>query len=77
MRTVTIKIEEGLYRRLLEEAERRRTSKSSVLREAFERSLATAPAGSVLDQLSDLVGTESGPSDLSTNKAKYLKGYGE
>lgn len=77
-RTVTIKLDEPLYLRLQEEAERRRASKSSILREAFERSLAEVPAGSLLERMQDLlVGSEpTAPRDLSTNK-KYLEGYGQ
>lgn len=77
-RTVTLKLDEKLYRRLLDEAERQRTTKSNILREAFERSLDGAPPKqSLLDQMEDLIGISDGPRDLSTNKDKYLKGYGE
>ena len=76
-RTITIKLEEELYLRLQQEAERRRTTKSSVLREAFEKSVADRPAGSLLEEIEDLVGTEEGPEDLSSNKKNYLKGYGK
>ncbi len=76
-RTVTIKMDEPLYRRLQDEAERRRTTKSSVLREAFERSVKEVPQGSLLERMEDLFDPDpTAPSDLSTNK-KYMEGYGE
>lgn len=77
-RTVTLKLDEELYRRLLDEAERQRTTKSNILREAFVRSLeAPHSEDSLLDQMEDLIGISDGPRDLSTDKDKYLKGYGE
>ncbi len=37
------------------------------------------PPGSLLDQMTDLVGQTTGPEDLSTNARHYLEkgGYGE
>lgn len=76
MPTMTLKLDEPLFRKLEAEAERRCTTKSAVLRQTLEQVLANRPAGSLLDQMEDLVGSEPGPSDLGTNP-KHLRSYGE
>lgn len=77
MPTVTVKVDDELFCRISEVAARRGTSKSEILREAVERSLEEFPPGSILEQMSDLVGQSTGPKDLSTETHRYLKGYGE
>ena len=79
MPTVTVKMDDDLFGRIKEVAARRHTSKSAILREAFVRSLENHPPGSLLDQMTDLVGQTTGPEDLSTNARHYLEkgGYGE
>lgn len=78
MRTLTIKLPDGLEAKVAALARRRRTSKSDVVRTALERLLASrdaAAAGSPLDVVRDLVGSVSGPKDLSFNK-EHLRDFG-
>jgi Arc/MetJ-type ribon-helix-helix transcriptional regulator len=75
MRIVSIKLPEGLNRKLTELARRRSASRSSVLREAFEL-FARGPKRSVTAAAGDLVGSLHGPRDLSTSE-KQMSGYGE
>lgn len=76
MQTVTVKMPADLHGRLEAEAARRGTTKSAILREAFARSSSAAPAGSFYERAKHLIGTASGPGDLSTNP-KYMAGYGK
>ena len=76
MPTVTVKMPADLHARLEAEAARRATTKSAILREAFAREPSAAPAGSFYERAKHLIGTASGPGDLSTNP-KYLAGYGK
>lgn len=78
MKTLSVKLPDGLDAKLTAAARRRRTSKSVVARKALESALreSTKPkAGSVLDLVHDLAGCVDGPSDLSVNKT-YLKTFG-
>lgn len=78
MPTVTIKLSATEHARLKAAATRRRTSKSAVLREAFARQTATAPAsatGTLWDRIGHLAGAINGPGNLST-LSKTLPGYG-
>ncbi len=80
MKTLSLKIPENLDRRLAHEVARRHVPKSVLVREAIERHLAGASSEGkqpgFLDLAGDLLGTRSGPADLSTN-AKYMKGFGK
>jgi hypothetical protein len=76
MPTVTVKLTEELHARLEAEAARLSTTKSAILRDSFVRRTAAAPAGSFYERAKHLIGTASGPGDLSTNP-KYLEGYGK
>jgi|RhiMetdeSRZDD1v2_1073273.scaffolds.fasta_scaffold182533_4 predicted DNA-binding protein len=79
MRTVTIKLPEGLTTRLDNLVRRRATSRSAFVREAVEAALAQAGdggKGSCLDLARDLAGSiTGGPRDLSSGK-RHLKGFG-
>ena len=80
MRTVTIKLPDGLAARLEGLVRRRSTTRSAVVREAVESLLSRegsdADAGSCLDLARDLAGSlAGGPKDLSSNK-KHLRGFG-
>jgi predicted transcriptional regulator len=78
MPTISLKLPESLDSRLSEEAKRRRTSKSAVVRECVETLLNAAPNGqstSCLGIASDLAGCLDGPSDIATNP-KYLDDFG-
>jgi hypothetical protein len=60
-------------------AEREGTSAKEAVLRLVEQALAhetpSAPAGSFLDGIEDLVGSIEGPADLSSNP-KYLEGFG-
>ena len=79
MTTISLKGPDTLDSRLSEEAQRRRTSKSAVIRECVEKML-LAPrkdrAASCLDLAGDLAGCLKGPRDIATN-SKYLDDFGE
>ena len=75
MRVVSIKLPEALDEQLTEIARRRNASRSAILREALE-SFARGSRRSVVQAAGDLVGSVSGPKDLSTNP-KRIAGYGE
>jgi Arc/MetJ-type ribon-helix-helix transcriptional regulator len=79
MKTVSLKLPEGLHRDLERTARERGQSKSDVVRAALERFLDGGRAGrgprSALALAGDLVGCIEGPGDLATNP-KYLEGLG-
>ena len=79
MKSMSMKIPEGLHKRLERAAKERNTSKSNVVREALEQFFngrASVRPISALELAGDLVGCAEGPSDLSTNP-KYMEGFGE
>jgi hypothetical protein len=79
MKTLSLKVPDGLAARLGAVARKRRTSKSVLVREALEAYLVrgvSAQPGSFLDLAQDLAGClDGGPGDLAHNK-KHLEGYG-
>ena len=78
MPTITVKVPRPLAERLTRTVVRRRSTRSAVVREALEAHLAAeggATEGSCFDLTSDLAGSVSGPSDLSSNRRR-LRGYG-
>jgi predicted transcriptional regulator len=78
MRTITLKLPDGLAARVSAAVRRRGVSTSALIREALEDRLASERrnrAGSCLDLAGDLAGVLDGPADLSSN-ARHLKGYG-
>ena len=78
MRTITLKLPDGLATRLSATVRRRGVSTSALVREALEDCLGDESeehAGSCLELASDLRGLLDGPSDLSSNP-RHLKGYG-
>jgi predicted transcriptional regulator len=77
MKTISLKIPDGLAARLEAAAARRSTTKSLVIREALESHLRDAGARTTVGRLAgDLAGCVAGPRDLSTN-AEHLEGLGE
>ncbi len=79
MTTISLKVPESLDSRLAEEAQRRRTSKSALVRECVEKVLLaprTGRAASCLDLARDLAGCLKGPRDIATNP-KYLEDFGQ
>ncbi|MBI3879727.1 MAG: ribbon-helix-helix protein, CopG family [Verrucomicrobia bacterium] len=79
MTTITCKIPDGLDSELEAVAEKRKVSKSVVVREALEANLHAQRAAanlSAFDLMRDACGVvKGGPADRSTNK-RHLKGYG-
>jgi Arc/MetJ-type ribon-helix-helix transcriptional regulator len=76
MTTISLKLPDTLESRLTIEAKRRRTSKSAIIREAVEQALAKKKGFvSCADLAGDLIGSQPGPRDASTNK-EYLKDLG-
>jgi hypothetical protein len=80
---ISLKLSEDLDAQLTEQAQRRRLSKSELVRRALttflqtsEQAIEGSASPSAVDLLADLVGCcEDGPADLSSNPA-YLSGFG-
>ena len=79
MNTISLKLPDRLLELLEEESQARHTTKSSLVRECLERTLATRPKGgktTCYDLARDLAGSVKGlPRDLAVNP-KYLEGFG-
>ena len=76
MTTISLKLPDTLEARLSAEARRRRTTKSAIIRDAVEEALnRKKPLVSCADLMRDLIGSQPGPRDASTNK-EYLKDMG-
>ena len=78
MKTITVKLPDGVDAQLTATAQRRRTTKSAIVRAALEDALARNGKprnGSALALARGLVGCLAGPGDLSTSKAR-LAGFG-
>ncbi len=78
MRTITLKLPDGLAARVSATVRRRGVSTSALVREALEDRLGGETrdrTGSCLDLAAVLAGALTGPADLSSN-ARHLKGYG-
>ena len=84
MAVISLKLPEALDAQLTEQAQRRRLSKSELVRravtaflQASEDGLEAPMAPSAAELLADLVGCcDGGPADLSSNP-EYLAGFGE
>ena len=81
MKTLTVRLPEGVVAEIEAESRRRKLSKSDVVRERLmgaDKSGRREPAS--LDAIADIVGSiDRLPRDLSARKKKYLKstGYGD
>ncbi len=78
MKTLSVKLPDGLDARLTAAARRRKTTKSSLVRKTLQevlREQGQPKRGSALDLVRDLIGCVAGPADLSVNKA-HLKTFG-
>jgi Arc/MetJ-type ribon-helix-helix transcriptional regulator len=75
MKTLTVRLPEGLVAQIETESRRRRLSKSDVVRERLTRGASSRRAQpKLLDAISDLIGSVDGlPRDLSARTKKYLK----
>jgi Arc/MetJ-type ribon-helix-helix transcriptional regulator len=80
MRTISLKLPDALLAHLDNEARKRRTTKSSVVRESLEKALHQTPSSravSCYDLARDLAGSIKGlPKDLADDP-KYMQGFGE
>lgn len=80
MKTLTVRLPEALAAAIEAEAQRRRLSKSDIVRERLERASAVAEPGAPAYDIADLIGSVKGglPADLSARKKHYLRatGYG-
>jgi Arc/MetJ-type ribon-helix-helix transcriptional regulator len=79
VKTISLKLPEGLHRKVIRAAKSRGLNQSEVVREAIEQWLVsqngTQPK-SALELAGDAVGSLKGPVDLSVN-SKHLEGFGE
>ena len=75
MTTISLKVPDHLDQLLLSESRRRQVSKSAVIRECVEQTLAGKRSRSrsvkCADLVRDLIGSQPGPADASTN-ARHL-----
>jgi hypothetical protein len=71
----TLKIPESLAARIQRDARATKRTVSAVMREALERGLGEDAGIDMTEALKGVMGSASGPGDLSTNKA-YFAGYG-
>ena len=78
MKTLTLRIEDGLDQWLAEEAKRLGRTKSAIVRDALAQRRTGEKALSIHDRMKDVCGSIKGaPRDVSTNMKKYLEGFGE
>jgi hypothetical protein len=78
LRTITLKLPDGLAARVSATVRRRGVSTSALVREALEDRLGReegGKGGSCLALAEDLRGILSGPADLASNPRRF-KGYG-
>lgn len=77
MKTITVRLPEGLAAQLEAEARARNVSKSDVVRERLNRTTELSGSGA-LDGLGDIIGSiDHLPADLSSRTKYYLRaGYG-
>ena len=79
MKTLTVRLPEDLIAEIKAESQRRRLSKSDVVRERLTTRRSRGNRSTLLDAVVDVIGSvDELPSDLSARKKKYLKssGYG-
>ena len=75
MKTLTVRLPEGLVAQIESESRRRKLSKSDVVRERLSRSPGPGrQRPSALDAIADLIGAVDGlPADLSARTKQHLK----
>jgi len=78
MKSLTLRIEEGLHRWLETEARRLGRTKSEIVREALEdKRKGKSRKPSLHDIMKDACGSIKGaPKDLSRNQRKHMNGFG-
>ena len=79
MKTLTVRLPEDLFAQIEAESQRRRLSKSDVVRERLTTKRSRGNRSTLFDAVADVIGSvDELPADLSARKKKYLKssGYG-
>jgi hypothetical protein len=77
MKTLTVKISDGVYANIAGDAKARNVPKSEIVRERLMQNPASRTKGSLWDRMQDLVIREDSlPADLSSNR-KHLGNYGK
>ncbi len=78
MKTMTLKLPDGLAAEIAAESRRRGLSKSEVARERLERGRPAEGQAGNLDDISDLIGSvvDDLPADLSARTNEYLRKTG-
>jgi molecular chaperone GrpE (heat shock protein) len=78
MKSVTIRLPDSLAEDIEAEAQRRKMSKTDIIRERLSRNVESARVPASFEAIADLIGSIDGlPTDLSRNKKAYLRaGYG-
>jgi Arc/MetJ-type ribon-helix-helix transcriptional regulator len=78
MKSVTVRLPDSLVDDIEAEAQKRKMSKTDIMRERLSRNMESGKVPSSLEAITDLIGSIDGlPADLSRNKKAYLKaGYG-
>jgi hypothetical protein len=78
MKTLTVKVADGLFAEIASAARARNMPKSEIVRERLtHKAVAKCAKGSLWSRMEDLViHSDSLPADLSSNKA-HLKNYGQ
>lgn len=79
MKTISLKLTDGLDQQLAAAARRRRTTKSALVRtalQAFLNERGGKRSGSCLDLAGDLFGSIEAPADLSVNP-QHMRGFGK
>ena len=79
MKTISLKLADGVARKLAAAARTRGTTQSSLIRRALQAFLDEGRgtrSGSCLDLAGDLVGSIEGPADLSVNP-QHMSGFGK
>lgn len=79
VKTISLKLPKALEAQLEAEARRRQTTKSAVVRECLQQALSGQKRKRALtcyDLAKDIIGSQRGPRDLSTN-SKYMEGFGK
>jgi predicted transcriptional regulator len=71
----TLKIPASLSARIQRKARATNSTVSAVMRDAIERGLGEDAGLDMTEALKDIIGSASGPGDLSTNK-DYFRDYG-
>ncbi len=78
MKSITVRLPDCVVDDIEAEAQKRKMSKTDIIRERLTRPQSPTPTDQWSDLLARVAGSVEGPTDLSSNVKKYLKstGYG-